>query len=499
MQQDRRLSNSLTRTASLVSGALITLLTLSGCVHESIFEKPKIQVKSSSAFSQQRQLMLQQHPELTEAALPQHWWQLFNDPTLSALEQQLANNNLDVQIALLRIQESQAALGQAEAAQQPQLNFDANYSRSAISENIPLAKLGAKHRGYNLWTMGLQASWELDLWGYLKHLNQAAEANVQAKIYNQQQIKVSLAAELAKNYLLLRGAQTQLAILQNMQQLDQQLVHVYQNKQKNGVATNADIAQIETLATQTRQQVELQQQQVALLKNSVALLLGQAPKQLDEFLGQQILPINPRQIPIGLSSDFVKNRPDILQADAELRAALEHVHAAKADFYPRVGLSAQLGEQAFSLSEFDSWGSRQYGIGPTLHLPIFDGGRLKSTLALNESREKIAAVQYQQTVLKAWHEVDNALIDYQHVQTETQLLQQQLKENQTTEHVALRNFQQGSYDRAQVILPQKQRLNTQLVIVQNRTASALAIVALYRALGGEGAQQWSAHMLQEKP
>lgn len=498
MQQDKRLSSRLIHKAPFISTALMAVLTLSGCVHESIFEKPQIQVKSDSAFAAQRQRMLKQHPELTESALPEQWWQLFNDPTLSALEQQLAKNNLDVQIALLRIQESQAALGEAKAAQQPQLSFDANYSRSALSENIPLAKIGASHHGYNLWSMGLQASWELDLWGYLKHLNQAAEANVQAKIYNEQQIKVSLAAELAKNYLLLRSAQTQLITLQNMQQLDQQLVHIYQNKQKNGVATRADVAQAETLATQTQQQVELQKQQVALLKNSVALLLGQAPQQLDEFLGQQVLPINPRQIPIGLSSDFVKNRPDILQADAELRAALEHVHAAKADFYPRIGLSAQLGEQAFSLSEFDSWGSRTYGIGPTLHLPIFNGGQLKSTLALNEAREKIAAVQYQQTVLKAWHEVDNALIDYQHVATESKLLQQQLKENQTTEHVALRNFQQGSYDRSQVITPQKQSLNTQLQIIQNRTASALAIVELYRALGGEGAEQWSAQVLQEK-
>ena len=497
IQQDSPLSNRLAKTP-LLGAALMTVLTLSGCVHESILNKPDIQVNSDSHFAEQRQRMLKQHPELTEAALPQQWWQLFNDPTLNALEQQLANNNLDVQIGLLRIQESQAALGQAQAAQQPQLNFDANYSRSAISENIPLAKLGAGHHGYNLWTMGLQASWELDLWGYLKHLSRGAEANVQAKIYNQQQIKVSLAAELAKNYLLLRSAQTQLITLQEIQPLDQQLLHIYQNKLKNGVATNADLAQIEFLITQTQQQIEAQQQQVALLKNSVALLLGQAPKQLDAFLGQQVLPINPRQIPIGLSSDFVKNRPDILQADAELRAALEHVHAAKADFYPRIGLSAQLGEQAFSLSDFDSWGSRNYGFGPTLHLPIFDGGRLKSTLALNEAREKIAAVQYQQTVLKAWHEVDNAFIDYQHSQSDAALLQQQLQTNQNIEHVALRNFQQGHYDRAQVILPQKQRLNTQLAMIQNRTASGLAIVSLYRALGGEGAQQWSAHVLQEK-
>lgn len=476
-----------------------TLLTLSGCVQQSsLMPKTDIAVDQAQAFHQQQQNFLQQHPEFHQESLPQQWWQLFNDPVLTQLQQQLAQSNPDNQIALLKIEESQAALGQINASLQPQISLDADYSRSAISQHIPVAKLGASHHAYNLWSMGVQSSWELDLWGYLKHLRSAAQAGIDAKYYDQQQVKVSLSAELARHYFLLRGLQNQLTIQQQIYQLDLETIQIYQKKLHNGVATNADLATVTSQAIQAQQQLEQLTQQIDLVKNSITQMLGMAPKQLDSLLTSVTLPPLPSQIPIGLASDLVKYRPDILQADAELRAALENVQAAQADFYPRIGLTAQGGLQAFSLSDFGSWSSRQYAIGPTFHLPIFEGGKLKSTLALNETRQKIAAINYQKTVLNAWHEVDNALTDYQYNKTDAELLQQQLNQNQITQHVVNRNLEHGTVDRTQLINAQKQTLLTQSELIQNRSASALSIVALYRALGGEGAAQFSHQLVQEK-
>jgi outer membrane protein TolC len=192
----------------------------------------------------------------------------------------------------------------------------------------------------------------------------------------------------------------------------------------------------------------------------------------------------PQRLPIGVPSELARNRPDILQADAQLRAAVSDIGAAEADFYPRVSLTGNIGLTGTSLSDLGNWGSRLFSVGPSLYLPIFQGGRLKSNLALTEARQRLAGIAYQQTVLRAWHEVDDALSAYTTELKRHEQLELALAQNQTALDVAQRAYQQGTADFTTVLVSRRSLLSSQAELNDSATASALSVVALYRALGG---------------
>ena len=219
----------------------------------------------------------------------------------------------------------------------------------------------------------------------------------------------------------------------------------------------------------------------------------QAPRELDARLGTAALPAMPARLPIGVSSELARMRPDIQQADARLRAAVADIGAAKADFYPRVGLTGGFGYQAFDASDLGSWSTRRYAVGPTLYLPIFQGGRLQSNLALSEARHRQAGIAYQQTVLRAWHEVDDALRAYTIERQRHAQLEIAQSENQTALDVVQRAYQQGTADFTSVLVARRSLLLSQAELTQSTTAAALSVVSLYRALGGG----WSAELLAD--
>ncbi|WP_211090077.1 efflux transporter outer membrane subunit [Pseudothauera nasutitermitis] len=457
-------------------------LVLAGCMTAPDVREPSL--ASPDAALHARAAVVADEAALVEEPAPSEWWQLFGDATLTALQAEAATSNLDLQAAAARIEESRAQLGLANAARRPQLSADASYARSALSENSPMAALGAPASASDNWSMGLQAGWELDLWGHLRYLSDSAEARLQASAYGMDAVKVSVAGDVARTYLLLRGIQAQQTIVEENRRIAENLVNLTESRQRNGVATRydaaaarADLAGIEARLTQ------LKQQRDALL-NALALLLGQPPRELDARLDSAGLPPMPERLPVGVPSELARQRPDILQAEARLRAAVADIGAAKADFYPRISLTGSVGVQAFDFSDLGSWDSRRFSVGPTLYLPIFQGGRLKSNLALSEARHRLAGISYQQTVLRAWHEVDDALNAYATELKRHEQLQIALTQNQTALDVAQRAYQQGTADFTSVLVARRSLLASQAELTDCATASALSVVALYRALGG---------------
>lgn len=229
--------------------------------------------------------------------------------------------------------------------------------------------------------------------------------------------------------------------------------------------------------------------------NALALLLGKPPRELDARLAMAGLPPMPRRLPISISSELARQRPDILQAEARLRAAVADIGAAKADFYPRIRLTGAIGLLASGFSDMGSWDSRRYSIGPVLYLPIFQGGRLESNLALSESRHRLAGLAYQQTVLRAWHEVDDALDAYATETKRHEQLQLALEQSRTALFVAQRGYQEGSADFTSVLVARRSLLSSQSELADCATASALSVVSLYRALGGA----WSPELRTAAP
>lgn len=471
--------------------AMTAILLLAGCV--SAPELPAPGSPSLDAALRSRASAVASDAALIEQPPPEQWWILLGDTTLASLQSEATQTNLDLHAAAARIEESRAQLGLVDAARWPQVFADAGYTRSALSEQSPLARLGAPTTASSNWNLGVQAGWEIDLWGRLRRQSESAEARLEASAYGMDAVKVSVAGDVARTYLLLRGVQAQHAIFEENLRIAQNLLDLAESRQRHGVATRfesaaarADVAGIQARLWQ------LSQQRDALM-NALAMLLGKGPRDLDERLGPAPLPAMPSRLPIGVPSDLARMRPDILQAEARLRGAVADIGAAKADFYPRVSLTGSFGFQAFEVSELGSWSSRRYAVGPTLYLPIFQGGRLQSNLALTEARHRLAGISYQQTVLRAWHEVDDALRAYTIEQQRHAQLQLAQAENQTALDVVQRAYQQGTADFTSVLVARRSLLLSQAELTQSTTAAALSIVSLYRALGGG----WSAKLLAQ--
>lgn len=423
--------------------------------------------------------------ELQPEAVPARWWSLFDDPLLSALQTQAVEGSLDLQAALLRIAESQARLGMTEATGLPRVNFDAGYSRAALSADSPLARLGMPTRSYDQYQWGGQASWELDLWGHHRQLTESARAQLEASHWAAGAARVSLAAELARQYLLLRGVQAQQQLVDEHRLIATELLRLTESRERNGVATLFDLAAARAeLATVEARAIQLGQQRDGLL-NALTLLLGQPPHALDEqLLAATPLPPAPRQLPVGIPGDLVRQRPDILQAEAQLRAATADKAAAQANFYPRVSLNAGWSISTSNSSELANWDMRQFSVGPVVHLPIFDGGLLQRTLALTDARQRAAAVAWRATVLRAWHEVGTALDACRSEQAKQARQQEAVVHSSQALDSARNAWKAGSAEFTTVLVAQRSLLNAQSALADTTTASGLAVVSLYRALGG---------------
>lgn len=332
---------------------------------------------------------------------------------------------------------------------------------------------------------GFRREWEIDLWGHVRRQREQAAAETEASAQDQDAARVSIAAEIARTYIELRGLQTRADIVRQNLDIARHALQLAQSRLRNGVSTRFDTATAAAQLATTEALLMTVTQQRNRQMNALALLLGEPPRRLDDELTHALpVPQMPRRIPVGLPSELAHGRPDILRAEAGLHAATAAIGVATADFYPRLNLIGSLGPQAFDITDVFKWASHQYSFGPTVYLPIFEGGRLSHTLDLTEARQKAAAVTYQQTVLAAWHEIDDAIDAYAtELQRHTQL-EQACTENGSAFAVAQRGYQEGSADYLSVLVAQRNLLESQSALADGATATALSLVALYKALAG---------------
>jgi NodT family efflux transporter outer membrane factor (OMF) lipoprotein len=253
----------------------------------------------------------------------------------------------------------------------------------------------------------------------------------------------------------------------------------------DGVATNLDVANAAAQLAEIRASVPVQRKQEAQLVNALSFLVGAPPRTLSAELGPpRPIPPVPAAVPIGLPSELAERRPDIREAEARLHEATADIGIAVADFYPRITLSGSLDIQALQTSGLGSWNSRQYAFGPSISLPLFEGGRLRGTLELRKVEQKEAAIDYQRIVLKAWHEVDDALTEYNALQNQRDQLDEAVQQNKTALETAQSQYGQGAVDFLTVLTVQNQLLTTQRALVQTSADTDVALAGLYKALGG---------------
>ncbi|WP_290874258.1 efflux transporter outer membrane subunit [Aquabacterium sp.] len=423
-------------------------------------------------------------PFLKADSVPQDWAALLGDPALGELLAQAQAQNLDLQMAASRVAQSAAALGVTQALGQPHTELGGSVTRSAISANSPLANLGAYTGGFNLWDVGAQVSWEVDFWGHVASLTEAARARWQASALHVAAARLSVSAEVARQLLLLREVQQQVRIQSELAAVAARRVQLMESRQRHGMATAAELTTAQADALAAEVPLAGLRQQAQSLRNGLSLLLGQVPHALDARLDDVTDVAPPASLPVGVPSELARQRPDVLEAEADLRAAVADVSAARSDFYPRITLGASLGLEAFKLRDLGSWDSRQYSVGPAFYLPLFEGGRLRQTLVLREARQQEAALAYRRTVLKAWQEVDDALTQQAEARRQWQLWEAAVQQRWQALQAVERARRAGAADDLAVAEARRGWLVASASRVGAATQVKLGAVALMRALGG---------------
>ncbi|MDE1169025.1 MAG: efflux transporter outer membrane subunit [Pseudomonas sp.] len=453
---------------------LLTLASLGACSVGPDFQKP------------QPALPAHWGPATRSAAVDRQWWQQLGDAQLTALVERAAEANLDVRTAANRLEQSRIARQVSGSQQLPGVSLGGSYQRE---RNSAVGLLDASNRSgkssFDLWSSAVDASWEVDLWGHVRRSLEVADAEVALSRAQRDGVLLSISAETAADYLKLRGVQAQIAVARQNLDIARHSQQLTQTRFENGVTTNLDTANSAALVATIEARLPMLQAEQARFINALSFLLGAAPGALnDELHEPKPIPNPAPDVPLGLPSELAQRRPDIQQSEAALHRATAAIGVAKADFYPRVSLGASFGFQAIDGSDLGAWNSRQWNYGPSLYLPIFQGGRLTGTLQLREHQQQEAALNYQKVVLGAWHEVDNALTDYSAEQQHHAALSEAVRQNELALTTARERYRGGAIDFINVLGVQRSLLETQSALVDSSTQAALDRVQLYRALGG---------------
>ena len=481
----------------------LTAFTVSGCTMGPDFQPPEAQLP---------QAKFDTHASAGAAAQPvaDAWWTLFGDAELTRLEGRVVSANLDVQVAALHLSEARSQAGIAGAAYLPVVNGNANVTREAQSGRGVVALMagsaspatssngaGGTTGGFpnaissplaqpiSLYQFGFDASWEADLWGRVKRSVEAADAGTQMSQEAARGVLITAQAELARDYVQLRGIQADIALVQRNLDTDERTLKLLRDRFANGLTNELDVTNQDSERATTAALLPGLEQEQAQTINAIAYLLDEAPGALTaELAPPAALPPVPPVVPVGLPSDLTRRRPDIRQAEAQLHVATADVGVAVADFYPRFTLGFSAASQALQPHYLDEWSARTFGFGPSITLPIFEGGKLKRTLELRKTEQQEAALLYRRTVLGALHEVDNALIACAAEQNRQARLAEALVQTRKALSLARDRYTGGVGDFLTVLDAERRVLAGEQALTDSRTKISTNLVQLYKALGG---------------
>jgi NodT family efflux transporter outer membrane factor (OMF) lipoprotein len=425
--------------------------------------------------------------QISDTDIDSTWWRSFRDPELSSLVDRLAVQNLDLKSAAERVVQSVAQRQIAVSQGLPHVEGQSQSTYNRQSANGLLSLLtpapGAP-LAYGLFSDGFTSAWELDLFGRVRRAVEAADAATLAAIENRHAIALASTAELAQTYMQLRGVQVRLAIAIRNVKIANENVTLVQSQLGNGVATTLDLAQARAQkATITATLPPLRTQQIELI-NALGLLLGEPPRALQAELGAKSIPAVPRRVAVGLPGTLIRRRPDVREAEARLHQATAQTGVAIANFYPDVTLNGSLDVESLHLTNLFSPNSIAFAVGPSISIPIFEGGRLHGTLTLRESQQREAAIAFQKTVLQAWQEVDDAMTAYEEAQRRRAQVIQAVAQNRIALSAATQRYIEGDIDFLNVNSTQSQLLDSENALANTDTEIATDLVNLYRALGG---------------
>ena len=474
----------------------VALLALWGCAVGPDYKQPDI--KTPQQYSE---IGSATQPTTQSAAQPstrpdyQRWWQTLNDPTLNGLIDRAVRGNPDLLAAEARIREARANRGILVSGLFPDVGAQGGYTHtrtslnsaelsgfSTVSNGQPLPNALVEN---DMWQAGFDMTWEIDVFGGNRRAIEAASYSVQAAEWDQRDVLVSMLAEVAVNYIELRGSQRELQLAEDNLQSQQQTLELTRRKAEGGLVPYLDVAQQEAQVATTASIVPTLEAQIRQTIHHLGILLGQDPGSLsDELSGVEPIPVGPPSVPPGLPGELLRRRPDVRRAERQLAAATAQIGVATADLFPQFSITGALGVGSQRLKQLFDYSSRMYDIAPGVTWDIFNAGKVTSNIHVQNERQAEALQAYRKAVLQSLGDVDDALVAYNREQVRLQSLREAVAANQKAVDLSTELFEKGSADFLSVLDAQRSLFAAQDSMAQSEQQVSADLVALYKALGG---------------
>jgi multidrug efflux system outer membrane protein len=472
---------------------LLLVVGLSGCMVGPNYRAPQVPVPAAWSEAQPGKA------EASAAAVSQ-WWTTFKDPVLESLIARAVQSNWDLRTATGRVREARAQRGVAGADLWPTINLSGSYTRQRASENaIPFSSgagssstsggpspfLQGLKLDQDLFQTGFDASWEIDLFGGVRRSIEAADADLASSQESLRDTLVSLLAEVARNYVEVSGFQRRLAIARENLQAQRDTLELTRARFNAGLTSELDVEQAASQLATTRSQIPPLETSLKQGVHRLGVLIGQAPGALLEELSTAApIPTAPPEVPVGLPAELLRRRPDIRRAERQLAAATARIGVAEADLYPKLSLTGSLGLESLQLTDLPKGASRFWAVGPTVSWPIFDAGRIRANIAAQDARTDQQFSTYQQTVMTALEEVENALVAYSREQARRTQLMEAAEANRRAVALATDLYRNGLGTFLNVLDSERVLFASQSDLAQSQATVSTDVVALYKALGG---------------
>ncbi len=427
--------------------------------------------------------------ETNAAAALVDWWKGFHDTELDSLISRAVQSNLDLRAAQARVREARAQYGIAAARLWPTADASGSYARTGTSHHEPVLGSLPIPPGIpfdnSVYQAGFDASWEIDVFGGKRRSAEAARAEVQAAEFGRRATITTLLGDVARNYTETRGYQRRLAIARANIKAEEEALAIARDRFAHGLTGDLDVQQASTLLSTTRAEVPTLESEIQAAVHRLGVLLGQPPGALlAELAAEAPIPAAPPIVPVGLPSELLRRRPDVQRAERQLAAATANIGVAKADLFPKFYLTGTAGLQSVSTSDWFTSGSRFWSIGPTVQWRIFDAGRIRANIRVQNARQEQALAVYEQTVLSAFEDVENGLVAYAKEQIRHRSLEAAADSSEKSLAIAKSLYANGLTDFLHVLDAERSLYQAQDARAKSDRDVTAKLISLYKSLGG---------------
>jgi NodT family efflux transporter outer membrane factor (OMF) lipoprotein len=457
----------------------VSLLALCGCAMGPNYKRPQLALPGEFRSAPPAA------PDPAASIADTKWQDLFPDQTLNQMVSTALTHNFDLRIAAERVEEARAQLGVTRANQYPFVDAQASFSgtrSSSIGASGVLVPAGTRLSS-SFTTLGAALSWELDIWGRLRRLTEAARASYLASEEGRRAVGVSLVSDVMEGYFQLLEQDLELEISRKTQGIAKDSLKLVELRRQRGAASGLDVRQAEQLLYAAGTQSAAAERAIAQSENLLSLLQGSAPAAQARGRKLEEIPI-PAQLPPGVPSTLLERRPDIREAEQNLVAANAQIGAARALYFPQLSLSAFAGGQSRSLLELASAPARVYSVAPGAVQSIFHAGQIRNQVRLSEAQQRELLITYQRSIYTALREVSDALVGFDRLREQRSQEEQLVHTLEDTVRLSELRYRGGLDSYLQVLDAQRNLFNGQLALAQLRLQERVSVVQLYRALGG---------------